>query len=185
MNGCHEIQGHLDDWLDGLLEPAEQQRVAAHLQDCAACRRLFERHQAISDGLQALGQLADRMAAPPREADRPARRWQRVGRVAAAVLIVGTIGAGAAWYRLAQRADSLVHAPGGPRQTGTIEGEHVGPSTIPEQREALIHLVKGDDRMVVRLPSKNPRVQIIWLYDQVRPTVENPEGMDVSTRPSS
>ncbi len=73
MNRCHGIQSRLDDWLDAMLEPAEQERVAAHLQDCAACRKLFERHDTISENLQALGQIADQMAPERSEAARPAR----------------------------------------------------------------------------------------------------------------
>ena len=158
MNRCHEIQGRLDDWLDDRLEPAEQERVAAHLQDCAACRKLFERHNTISENLQALGRIADRVAATPQEAAPPQRRWQSVGRVAAAVLIVGTIGMGAAWYRWTSRAERIVHVPAVPRQVDNLEDGRVGPATTTERHEALIRLVKGDDRLAVRLPSKNPLV---------------------------
>ncbi len=185
MNRCHEIQSRLDDWLDAMLEPAEQERVAAHLQDCAACRKLFERHDTISENLQALGQIANQMAPRRSEAARPGRSWQRVGRVAAAVLIVGTIGMGAAWYRWTNRAERIVHVPAVPRQVGNLSDGRIGLEATTERREARIRLVKGDDRMAVRMPSKNPLVQIVWFYDPARPKVESPENEDEDASPSS
>ena len=185
MNRCDEIQGRLDDWLDDLLEPAEQGRVAAHLQDCADCRRLFEQHNEISEDLQTLGQLVDRMTATPREVAQPRRRWQRIGRVAAAVLIVGTIGMGAVWYRSIRTTELTVRVPDAPRQDGNLDDGRMAPRVRTERSEALIHLVKGDDRLAVRLPSKNPRVQIVWFYDPARPKVESPEHEDEGVIPSS
>lgn len=185
MNRCHDIQGQLNDWLDDLLESAEQERVARHLQECVACRGLFERHQAISEDLQALGQIADRMVVRPRDAAVPRRSWQKVGRIVAAVLIVGTIGMGAVWYRSVQRAELIVHVPEESRQVGNLGDGHIGQRTATGRRAALIQLVKGDDRLAVRLPSKNPRVQIVWIYDLIRPKVETPGHEDEDASPSS
>lgn len=185
MNRCHDIQGQLNDWLDDLLESAEQERVAAHLQDCPHCRSVFERHNAISEDLQTLGQLADRVTLTRREVARPQRRWQRIGRVAAAVLIVGTIGMSAVWYRRAQRTELAMHTPDKPQQTDNPIGEPIVPGTEGAAREALVRLAKGDDRLAVRLPSNNPRVHIIWFYEPVRPKVESPGNKHKDASPSS
>lgn len=36
---CQELDGRLDDWLDGTLPPTESREVEAHLADCPDCRR--------------------------------------------------------------------------------------------------------------------------------------------------
>jgi anti-sigma factor RsiW len=40
MNTCHDIEPLLSELVDGALTPDEQRRVEAHLDTCAACRRI-------------------------------------------------------------------------------------------------------------------------------------------------
>ena len=87
--------------------------------------------------------------------------------------------------RSTQVAQAQSQKPQAARPVLTLDDGRMAPRVRTERREALIHLVKGDDRLAVRLPSKNPRVQIVWFYDPARPKVESPEHEDEGVIPSS
>jgi len=176
MIRCDEIKRHLDDWLDDLLAPTEQHRVASHLQDCADCRRLFERHREITEQVWALGQAADRLAAAPAESRRAKPPWISVLRIAAAVLVVVTTGFVALQFR---RAGGPIPAPLG---RGGSSGEATAGRSLPKEsfpvKEAPsdFSVTVDDSYMAVRLESSNPRIQIVWLYPMVQPA--EPESGD-------
>lgn len=176
MNRCHEIKDRLDDWLDGLLEPAEQEGVAAHLQDCAACRRLFERRREIEEGVLRLGQAADRLASAPPVGKSVPLRWRSVLRIAAAVLVVVTTGFVALQYRHAGRP--MPTPPGRSVLSGEARESRSLPKESPTANEAPseFSVTVDDSYMAVRLESSNPRIQIVWFYPMVQPA--EPEGDD-------
>ncbi len=67
MNG-HPDDERLNDWIDGLLEPADAEAVEAHVSACEACR-------AGADRLHALLEMA---AALPESIDPPAGTWEAI-----------------------------------------------------------------------------------------------------------
>jgi anti-sigma-K factor RskA len=68
---CREIQKLVPVFLDGELEPSQQQRVETHLQTCAECRKEV---QAVQKTWEMLGELDDIQPAPNYEA----RFWARI-----------------------------------------------------------------------------------------------------------
>ena len=59
---CEQIEARLSDYLDGVLEPAEQQAFAAHVRECAHCAPLVSSVQGLVSGLHGLPPIAE----PPR-----------------------------------------------------------------------------------------------------------------------
>ncbi len=59
---CEHIESRLSDYVDGLLEPAERQAFAAHVQACAHCAPLVSSVSSLVRGLRKIEQLAE----PPR-----------------------------------------------------------------------------------------------------------------------
>lgn len=108
---CEHLDNRLDDYVDGELPPAERAAVDEHVADCASCRRILEREQALRAALHDYGNAVEPLpdaayfdAALERAASAGARqrrqRWQMTGlggAVAAtlAVLIItsGQLGA--------------------------------------------------------------------------------------------
>jgi anti-sigma factor RsiW len=54
MTICHDIDALLDEYLDGMLPPAERSLVDAHLADCPACRSQAEALRALLAEARAL-----------------------------------------------------------------------------------------------------------------------------------
>ena len=53
---CSELFDRLFSYLDGELAPGHCADLAAHLQDCDACRRYLESVRSTRDALRALGE---------------------------------------------------------------------------------------------------------------------------------
>jgi mycothiol system anti-sigma-R factor len=96
---CREVEERIATYLDGELEASEASEVARHLEGCAACSALRERHQALRaavladlkryrapDTLRMRVRVAVRAAAPGGVTRRPVWRWAAVA--ASAVLVV-------------------------------------------------------------------------------------------------
>jgi hypothetical protein len=60
---CQELDGRLDDYVDGLLSTADAHEVEEHLASCAACREAEQRTRRLLAHAAAL----PRAAAPPRD----------------------------------------------------------------------------------------------------------------------
>ncbi len=97
---CRDVEARLGAHLDGELDAAEAAEVRAHLETCAACAALLERHQTLRaavrdelpfhrapDVLRARVRDAMREAAP-RLALRRAVPWRALAVAASAVLVV-------------------------------------------------------------------------------------------------
>lgn len=164
MNGCEDIRLLMDDWLDDFLDEAARERVEAHLQTCASCRSEFDRQAAITDDLATLGRAADRIAAS-RATRRPtparwfqhSTRWRR-GLAAVAVVVLG----------LSLTLSELRHQPASPepeaaRPAGATEAGGDAPPI------SAFSITTPDNKLVVPCESSNPRIHIVWLYDEVRP----------------
>jgi anti-sigma factor RsiW len=147
---CDEAREHLADHLLGTLDPALDERVAAHLRGCAACRA---ESAALADGVGTFAAAAHDVEPPPELRDRllavlddewtsapaPAasrRRRERRWLAAAAVLVVGTV----AWAAYATvRASSLEESAARYEQLlGVLGGEDVRVGElVPARSEEL------------------------------------------------
>jgi hypothetical protein len=56
MMTCTELAAKLDDYVDGLIDPAESVTLAAHIGNCADCRQLLEREHNLRRSLKDYGE---------------------------------------------------------------------------------------------------------------------------------
>ena len=126
---CQDADLLLDDFVDGTLGGADRERVAAHLGECAACRRLADGLRGV---VEAAGRLPDRIA-PERdlwpaiaaELGRGSRhsgvgamrRWRAWGAILAAAAAVAAITAVVTVRMTASRATSPAVEVAGARNT--------------------------------------------------------------------
>ena len=102
---CTELTTTLDDYVDGLMEPAEAARLTAHIEDCDVCRQVLAKERKLRESLKDYGESTmphadaaffDRtMLNAAREGTRRQRkRWVMTG-------VGGTIAAGLLLWMLA------------------------------------------------------------------------------------
>lgn len=177
MNRCEAIRRRLDDWLDDLLASAERSEVEAHVRDCADCRSVFERQAALARELHTLGRVADRMASGG-QASSSVRSYGRFLVRAAVVFLVATI-ALSAWQLARSPVDQLVaRGPDAPVVEERSIGRTVRPvgATSPARTFAV---VPDRRRLAVQLESDNPRIHIVWFFDEIRsPETSNGDAND-------
>lgn len=53
---CTELTATLDDYVDGLMEPAEAASVGAHIEECEICSRLLAKEQQLRESLKDYGE---------------------------------------------------------------------------------------------------------------------------------
>ena len=135
---CDTLRADLSAYLDGELGAEDRQRIEAHIEGCAECRRVLDEWRRVGSALAALcavpsaaGSLPERVLAlvrrgePARETvlpwfALPALRW-------AAVLAAVVCGVVAAWLAL----------PFGPRGGTDVAGELGPPEAISEAPAAV------------------------------------------------
>jgi hypothetical protein len=127
----HPAEERLNDWVDGLLEPAEAADVEAHVTACAECRASVERLHAL---LALTAQLPKSIEPPTGTWEAIASRTVDMGRLrrevlrslrvplAAAALVLVTLGAGVTALLLRSASDD--------RATGIVAGERETPSRL-------------------------------------------------------
>jgi len=92
---CREIDDRIEAWLDGELPGGEAQRIAAHVESCAACAAAVDWARAVRDGLRGLPvldappALLARVRAVAREGE--ARRGSRHRLAAGLILLAATL----------------------------------------------------------------------------------------------
>jgi len=198
MRNCPSIQDRLDDWLDGLVDVEVREEIDRHLAACPCCAAIFERHRRLAENLRSLGCAGDRLAdaARPQASSapsasrwpRPSHRWvgwQRPLATAATVILAVTIG----FYIL---LPSRTGAPIGSRaaleptrtanQEDSRAAETAAATAVPSASSCYVRAEAS--RMVVQMPTSNPRVHLVWLYDQIpapKPPVEENRGPDSSS----
>lgn len=126
------VDDMLLDWLHGALEPAEQERVEAHLDECPACREALDRETALF----AAAAVDSHPASPPSRqrllgAATPLRRFERWADQIAAIADVAAqtarqwlskIDDPSVWSETALGDLNLFHIDGGPAVENAIVG---------------------------------------------------------------
>ncbi len=154
MTNCHDIQPLADDWLDDSLTASQRTELEAHLARCDACRAFFRRCERLAMQLVALGDAAN-VVAETGAAPRTLPLWRRAApwRIAAAIALVATAG----W--LATR----VGTP--PRFAPSNMNSELPRESLGTASEVRIAMLGKAEYLQVRLPSADPHVHIVWLYE--------------------
>lgn len=160
VRSCNEIRAMMADWFDEDLPSALKARVDEHLAGCDPCRTAFSQMQAMGEDLSLLGHAADRIAATSTRIARRVRfRQQPWVRAAAVVLLI--VGG----FYLARNRPSIRD------QEAMVErtpARQVSRNSPPALNESTI-VPDGDCRVsghtAVAMASANPRVRIVWLYE--------------------
>ncbi len=181
---CERIRSMLDDWLDGLLEGEAACFVKTHLADCPVCAAWFERHKAISMNLAVLGRAADQIASSP---GRSAKQSGDLGEAAAggvrrlirwrswtAVAALMVMFVGASLYLIMPRhpagTDPDSHDRTHPVATSSPKHEAGRPAPmVLADSDNTFNVACPEGRMAVPIESNNPRIHIVWFYDQLSP----------------
>ncbi len=175
MSRCDDIRAGLGDWLDGLADAGLRGEIDAHLGGCADCADFFEQHRRLAADLGALAGAAERMAAAaPLPARSGVRAWRLRWYAAAVVLLGVAVGVyRASPWREDQPQEFAEVSPG------------VGAGDRPEAWSGFQVTVPAH-RLAVTLESANPRVHIVWLYDEVLPPDDSTgDGAGDSSAPPS
>ncbi len=170
---CEETRLRLDDWLDDCLDPAVQAEVDEHLAECPRCFRIFDSHRMIEGDLTALGAAADKLADASAQVPLRSRSWWRTAvgvaavvaiLVTAGIVTVGSRGTGNSDPQFAKQTltgtDSARN--GQPRATGNK-------NSIEHSNVFAVAITGNDHRMAVEMESNNPRIHVVWFYNQVLP----------------
>ncbi len=148
---CEEIQSRLDEWLDNELNPVSRAEVTTHLTECAECRDVFTSFDLLNRNLVGLSSAADRIATAPRP-PRIIRPFATPLRIAAAIALLATAGLG---------VRSALHRPDSPSQI-------VPPPVVVAENSAAPTIVASTPTLAVSLPTRNPHISIVMLYEPVR-----------------
>jgi hypothetical protein len=162
---CVELRACADDWLDDMLDAGTQARIEAHLGECSECNEYFAERRAMTGNLLMLGRAADALvgATAPKAAPRVIR-WRSWSIAAATVLFFLT--AGLYIHELGRNGSP----PGVSEPQAKHSDERLTPVAQPPQPSAAMDrdfdMTCPEGRMLVPMASSNPRIHIVWLYDQ-------------------
>ncbi len=156
---CNEVRSLMADWLDGELSATLKVRVDGHLAECTDCRAAFSRMQALGGELSMLGGAADRIAENAVTFTGRSTYWRRSWVRAAAIVVLVVAGIYFAGTRLpVHHPEILVErkTPGDRIDVRPAPNETV---IVPEAE------CRAEGRTAVAIASANPRVRIVWLYE--------------------
>jgi hypothetical protein len=157
MSTCDDIRAACDDWLDGTADPSLEADIDAHLAACEDCAQYFGRLRAIEDNLALLGDAADRLAdAAGTPAPKKRHAWRPLIAVAA-VLMFGFVAL------LRHQKQGQEGIPQLAERTGTTKHD------LGSDRDPDFHMTVPDDRLALSIESDNPRIHIVWLYQETLP----------------
>lgn len=176
---CHEIRSLMADWLDGELSATLNARVDEHLAGCADCHAAFSTMRALGDDLSMLGRAADRIAETAAIGAGRSGQWRRPWVRAAAIVLMVASGIYFAGTRLPRpHADSLVARTTGHRIDARAAFNET--TVVPEGE------CRAEGRTAVAIATDNPRVRIVWLYENTNETDgSTPSSGGVKPRPQS
>ncbi|HKQ50206.1 MAG TPA: zf-HC2 domain-containing protein [Phycisphaerae bacterium] len=153
---CNEIRSLMADWLDGELSAALRVRVDEHLAACDSCRAAFDQMQAMGGDLALLGRAGDRMAVGATQRVQVTPTWSRAWvRAAAVTLLV----AGGVYFAVARR--------GNVEPVAIVERTPIQGESLQPDRPAIVSPgeCSAPGRAAVALATSNPRVRIVWLFE--------------------
>lgn len=158
---CSETRASIEEWLDDSLDGEARTRIDGHLSGCRECSELFSRHRALAADLLALGRAANALAGTvgPRAAWR-LLRWRSISAVAASLLFMAAAGL----YLV--KVERHGAAPPSPPTVATEPSEDAGAAETVAGDAGDFGIASSQDQFVVRLKSNNPRIHIVWVYDQ-------------------
>ncbi len=160
VRSCNEIRSLMADWLDGELSAVLTTRVAEHLAACDECQAAFTRMHALGEDLSLLGSAADRIAESATLGVRRPRFWQQPWVRAAAVVILVAGGLVVVNVRRTALTPDVV-------VDRTSTHQKIANPAVSLDEAALV--AAGDCRVsghtAVAMASTNPRVRIVWLYE--------------------
>lgn len=166
----------LDDYMLGWLSPDEAIAFEHHMQDCQACRREQELQNTI-DGLLAgtggpMDAIPQGLVERTRYSVRAARkrnvnRWVFCGAAAAAVMILAIVGGYA--LRLAIRPGyQEVATAKNPAAPARIVPSNAPPGKSEQlTASSRVELVDPSFGIVVECKTRDPRINIVWIYPAV------------------
>ena len=182
----------LDDYLDGVLDPASSDRFVEHLSACRACRESVRFEQELQRSAQAAdarvvlpSALVDRTRKTIRRAERRRRLQWSVG--AAAMLVAGTLivdqirkrGPEPEPARIAEQAvaplDSVL-ALTASSGNGESEGAPSAGRSSPDSAIVRIRTPERSRHIAVPRATENDNVTLVMLMPKL--SVRNPSGMD-------
>jgi hypothetical protein len=162
---CVEFRAFADDWLDDMLDAATQARLESHLGECSECDEFFAQRRELAGNLLMLGRAADALVGTnvPKSAPRIVR-WRSWSIAAATVLFFLTAGLYIHEFG-GNSSSSGVSEPRANHSDGQLT-----PVAQPPQPSAAtdrdFDMTCPEGRMLVPMASSNPRIHIVWLYDQ-------------------
>lgn len=177
----------LDDYMLGWLSPDDAAAFDRHLADCPACRRELALQQSIDGLLAGCGGTMDsipsglvertghRVRAQRR---RKVVRWAFSVAAAAVVVILAVIGRFTFWFpgRPGDRDVAVSqNAAGGPDNAASNSPVSALENPKASTRVALADPSSG---IVVECKTRDPRINIVWIYPTVKPTSMSDEQSD-------
>jgi len=177
---CNDVRALVEDWLDNLPDGDARSRIGAHLGECPECAEFFSRRRQLTDDLRTLGRAADALAEAGPSRVRPRLvKWRSWSIAAATILFFLTAGLYLSEFRHASES-----IPGDERPEPSPSGvqpavEKASPGLSAGSaggRDFVMTCPEG--RMLVPMASTNPRIHIVWLYDQTNSTETSAEGGD-------
>jgi hypothetical protein len=178
---CSEMRACVEDWLDDLLDAETRVRVETHLGECSQCRKFFARRRALTDDLSTLGRAADALAAAAAPKATPRiMRWRSWSIAAATVLFFISAGLYLSEFRRARETQSGVNEPPTTFSSGGKESPQVLSSPAGD-----FGMTCPEGHMLVPMTSSNPRVHIVWLYEQTSLPETPANGEDAQPPASS
>ena len=165
MNACAACREQIELRMDGMLEAALAAQLDSHLSQCTACRRYDEAQQALTGNLNALSRVAESLAAPQNRETSTAPRWIHAGKVAAALAFVVLC----TWTFVRRPSTKPDIAPAPVASDTTLND----PKTRPPVRLAVsVELIDAETRFAIPIATENPRVHMVWLYDDALPVAD-------------
>jgi anti-sigma factor RsiW len=177
----------LDDYMLGWLSTDEAAEFERHLNDCPACRRELDLQQSIDSLLADCGGAMDAIPSGLVERTRyrvRAQRRRKVVRwafgltVAAAVLILAIIGRFASWptsgpgNRDVAVSQNAAVAPGNAASNSPIS------ALMNPKASTRVTLADPSSGIVLECKTRDPRINLVWIYPTVKPAVMPDKGPD-------
>ncbi len=175
----------LDDYMLGWLSPDEAAAFESHLADCPACRHELALQQAI-DGL--LAESGGPMDAIPSglvertryrvrtDRRRKVVRWAFSLAAAAALLILAVIGRFAFWSPSRPGDKDIAVSQNAAGAPGNAASNSPVSALENPKASTRVALADPSSGIVLECKTRDPRINIVWIYPTVKPAAMPDEG---------